>query len=309
MSQDVKDLVIIGAGPSALAAAIYTSREDIKTTMFEKAVVGGVTATIDMIDNYPGFPDGVDGMTLSEQWEKQAKRFGSDIQFGEVTKIEIDGKEKVVTVDGKEVRAKAVLIASGRRYGKVGAPGEDEYFGKGVHYCATCDGAFYFGKKLAVVGGGNSAIQEAIFLTRFATHIDLIVRSYVKASAVLKRELGNMVKDGKITVHEATTIDSINGDGAHVVSLSLDENGKKSTLELDGVFVFVGMKPNTEFLNNSNIEITDEGYIRTDEHMMTSLDGVFASGDVRHGATKQIASAAGEGVTAAIAIREYLHRY
>lgn len=307
--KDITDLVIIGAGPSALSAAIYTSREDIDTLVYEKAVVGGVPATIDMIDNYPGFPEGVEGFALSEHLESQAKRFGTKIEFGEVSSVDLDGKLKVVEVDGSKVYAKSVLIATGQSYSKVGAPGEAEYFGRGVHYCATCDGAFYNGKKLAVVGGGNSAVQEAIYLTRFATHIDLIVRSYVKASAILKRDLEEYVKKGKITVHEGTTINEIVGKNNHVNSVDLNKNGSRLVIDVDGVFVFVGMNPNTGFLKSSKIELDESGYIKTNHHLETNMDGVFASGDVRSGATKQIASASGEGVTAAISIREYLQNY
>ncbi len=306
MAKDVKDLVIIGAGPSALSAAIYTAREDISTVVYEKAVVGGVPATIDMIDNYPGFPNGIEGMVLSDELEKQAKRFGAEVEFGEVTSIKANGNIKEVEVDGQIVRAKSVLIATGQAYSKAGAPGEIEYFGKGVHYCATCDGAFYNGKKLAVVGGGNSAVQEAIYLTRFATHIDLIVRSHVKASAILKRDLKKMVKSGKITVHEGTTINEIVGTNGHVTSIDLQKEGKPIVIDINGVFVFVGMNPNTKFLAGSSVQLDESNYIKTNVHMETSMPGVFASGDVRSGATKQIASATGEGVTAAISIREYL---
>src|ERR1035437_5651979 len=186
MSDEVKDVIMIGAGPSSLAAAVYTTRENINTLLLEKSAIGGLAAITDMVDNYPGFPDGIDGMKLAGLLEKQAERFGAVIDFGEVSAIRDEGDIKVVISDGKELRARALLIATGSDYNKIGVPGEAEYYGRGVHYCATCDGAFYRDKKLVVIGGGNSAVQEAIFLTRFTTHIDLLVRSTVKASEILQ---------------------------------------------------------------------------------------------------------------------------
>lgn len=303
---EVQDVIMIGAGPSALAAAIYTTREDIDTVLYEKAVIGGLAAITDKVDNYPGFPDGIEGMTLASQLEQQAERFGAKIDFGEVSEIRDEGKEKVVVVDGVEKRAKAVLIATGSDYNKLGVPGEAEYYGRGVHYCATCDGAFYREKKLAVVGGGNSAIQEALFLTRFTTHIDLLVRSTVKASEVLQQELQKFVDDGKITVHLGTTTDEIVTTDGKVTSVRGTRDSESVSFDVDGVFVFVGLKPNTEFLKDSSIELDQQGLIKTDQKLSTSMPGVFASGDVRSGATMQIASAVGEGASAALSIREYI---
>lgn len=302
----VRDLVMIGAGPSALAAAIYTTREDIDTVLYEKAAVGGLAAITDVVDNYPGFPDGIEGMALSSQLEKQAERFGAHIEYGEVSAIKTDGKYKIITVDGQDVKAKAVLIATGSDYKKIGAPGEKEYYGRGVHYCATCDGAFYRDKKLAVVGGGNSAIQEVIFLTRYTSHIDVLVRSAVKASEVLQRDLEKYIALGKVTVHENTSTDEILATDGRVSGVRVTEQGAEHTIAVDGVFVFVGLKPNTQFLPGSGVELDEQGLIVTDARLMTSMDGVFASGDVRSGATMQIASAVGEGATAALSIREYL---
>src|SRR5680860_155626 len=209
MTEKIRDIIMIGAGPSALTAAVYTTREDIDTVLYEKATVGGLAAITDKVDNYPGFPEGIEGYVLAEQLEKQAKRFGSQIEYGDVTAVRDEGKYRVVTVDGVEIKAKTVLIATGSSYGKINVPGEVEYYGKGVHYCATCDGAFYKGKRLVVVGGGNSAIQEAIYLSGFADHIDLLVRSSVKASDVLKKKLSKLVEDGKIDVHLETSTDEI----------------------------------------------------------------------------------------------------
>jgi len=309
METPIRDLIMVGAGPSALAAAIYTTREDIDTVLYEKSAIGGLAAITDMIDNYPGFPDGIEGMTLAGHLEKQAERFGAQIEYGDVTEIKIDGKYKIVTVDGEPVKAKAVLIATGSDWKKLGVPGEKEFYGRGVHYCATCDGAFYRDKTLVVVGGGNSALQEAIFLTRYTTHIDLLVRSTIKASDVLQHELQKFVDDGKVTVHLNTTTDEIIDTEGRVSSVKITENGVASEIVTDGVFVFVGLLPNTGFLAGSDVELDAVGLIKTNLKLQTSLEGVYASGDVRSGATMQIASAVGEGAAAALSIREYLDEF
>ncbi len=303
--ESVTDVITIGAGPTALTAAIYTTREDINTVLYEKGVIGGLAATTDWVDNYPGFPEGISGLDLAENLRKQAERFGAVIELGEVFGIEQqDGLVKLATSDGDRY-AKAVLIATGSDYKRLGIPGEDTYYARGVHYCATCDGAFYREKKIVVVGGGNSAVQEALFLTRFASHIDLLVRSTLRASDVLVHELE---KNEKITVHLGVTTDEIIGDDTKVVTVIGTDTAKneKVEIETDGVFVFVGLKPNTEFLHESAIEFDEVGLIKTNEKLETAIPGVFAAGDVRSGATMQIASAVGEGATAALRIREYI---
>ncbi len=310
MSDDTNrhDVIMIGAGPAALSAAIYTTREDIDTLLFEKGVPGGLAAVTDQVDNYPGFPDGIAGLDLASNLQKQAERFGAVIEFGEVTALHDEGKWKRLETTSGDMYAKAILIATGSDYKKLGIPGEVEYYARGVHYCATCDGAFYRDKQLVVVGGGNSAVQEAMFLTRFSTHLDLIVRSKLRASEVLQKELQKFVKDGKITVHLATTTDEIVGDadGKVVKVLGTDTTtGKKVEIETDGVFVFVGLKPNSEFLGGQ-LDVDEIGLIKTDANLMSSMKGVFVAGDIRSGATMQVASAVGEGATAALKIREFL---
>ena len=309
MATDIRDVIMVGAGPSALAAAIYTTREDIDTVLYEKSAIGGLAAITDMVDNYPGFPDGIEGLTLAGHLEKQAERFGAQIEYGDVSEIKTDGKYKVVTVDGEPVKAKVVLIATGSDYKKLGVPGEQEFYGRGVHYCATCDGAFYRDKTLVVVGGGNSAFQEAIFLTRYTTHIDLLVRSTIKASDVLQHELQKFVDEGKITVHLNTTTEEIIDTEGRVSSVKIIENGVPAEIVTDGIFVFVGLMPNTGFLAGSGVELDEVGLIKTDLKLQTTLEGVYASGDVRSGATMQIASAVGEGAAAALSIREYLDEF
>jgi thioredoxin reductase (NADPH) len=304
-SVKVHDLIIVGAGPAALTAAIYTTREDIDTVLFERGVVGGLAAVTDHIDNYPGFPKGVAGLDLADDLRQQAERFGAVIELGEVTEIIDQGKTKLLKTTDGDYQAKAVLIATGTDYKKVGAPGEQEYFARGVHYCATCDGAFYRDKKLAVVGGGNSAVQEAIFLTRYASHIDMLVRSSIKASDVLQKELDEYVKKGQVTIHLKTTTDEIVGENNSVNSVKVTKDGKPEVIQIDGVFVFVGLIPNTQFVKDQ-LDLDKIGFLQTDASLHTSMTGVFAAGDVRSGATMQIASAAGEGATAALKIREYL---
>lgn len=309
-NKKIHDLVMIGAGPAALSAALYTSREDIGTVLFEKGAIGGLAAVTEWVDNYPGFAKGVAGLELSDQMRQQAERFGAKIELGEVIKIHDEGELKRLETTSGDIYAKAILIATGSDYKKVGVPGEQEYYARGVHYCATCDGAFYRDKKLVVVGGGNSAAQESLFLLRFASHIDMLVRSTLKASDVLVKELEEH-KD-KITIHLGVTTDEIVGnppDGGGKVTKVIGtdtKTGKKVEFPTDGVFVFVGLKPNTDFIKETEIELDERGFIKTDEHLMTKIRGVFAAGDVRSGATLQIASASGEGATAALMIREYL---
>lgn len=297
-------VVIIGAGPAALSAAIYTTREDVETLLLEKAIPGGLAAITDMVDNYPGFPEGIEGLTLAQNLQAQAERFGAVIEPAEVTALHDEGEWKRMETTSGDIYARAVLIATGSEYKKLGIPGEEEYYARGVHYCATCDGAFYRDKRLVVVGGGNSAVQEAMFLTRFTSHIDLLVRSKLRASEILQKELAEKYAD-KITVHLATTTDEIVGQDGMVKKVIGTHEGQKVEFETDGVFVFVGLSPNSAFLNGA-VELDEVGLIKSDKNLQTSMPGVFVAGDIRSGATMQIASATGEGATAALKIREYL---
>jgi thioredoxin reductase (NADPH) len=305
--KEIHDVVMIGAGPAALAAAIYTTREDIDTVLYEKGVIGGLAAITDQVDNYPGFPNGIAGLELADGLQKQAERFGAEIRLGEVMKIQDQGELKKLTTTDGDVYAKAILIATGSDYKKLNIPGEQEYYGRGVHYCATCDGAFYREKRLVVVGGGNSAAQESIFLTRFATHIDLLVRGdRMRASEVLQEEIAKHAD--KITIHYNTVLDEIVGQDKLVTKVTGKNTSTNQPAEFqtDGVFVFVGLSPNTGFLKDTAIELDIIGMIKTNPTLETNMPGVFAAGDVRAGATMQIASATGEGATAALMIRKYL---
>lgn len=300
------ELIVVGAGPAALSAAIYTTREDIDTLLFERGAIGGLAAVTDQIDNYPGFPEGVSGIQLADDLRAQAERFGAKIELGEVTAIADEGEYKRLSTTSGDMLARSVLIATGSDYKKLGIPGEKEYYARGVHYCATCDGAFYRDKRLVVVGGGNSAVQEAIFLTRFATHIDLLVRSELRASDVLIRELEKYAD--KITVHLGTTTDEIVANEQGLVNKVIGtKDGERVEFETDGVFVFIGLVPNSQFVQGA-VDLDEVGFVNTDEHLMTSMPGVFAAGDIRSGATMQVASAVGEGATAALKIREYLDK-
>lgn len=309
---DILDVLMIGAGPSSLAAAIYTTREDLNTLLLEKGVIGGLAALTDKVDNYPGFPDGLTGLALAEGMEKQAERFGAKIDFGTVTSLTRDDKKnllEVKTEEGGTFSSRSVLIATGTHYRELGIPGEKEFWGKGVHWCATCDGAFYRDKKLVVIGGGNSAIQEGIFLTRFASEIDILVRSdKLKASEVLIEELEEYTKSGKITVHFNTKPEEIVGADGHVTGVKTTSDGKEKVFSCDGVFEFIGLVPNTQFLEGSDVELDEFKFVKTNQNLMTKVPGIFASGDCRSGATMQIASATGEGATAALMIRQYLDK-
>lgn len=304
----IHDVLIIGAGPAALTAAIYTARDDIETIVYEKSLIGGIPSTTDWIENYPGFPDGISGQDFCDNMQRQAERFGVKIELAEVTGLcRTNDCIKLSTSDGDQY-AKAVLVASGCHNKKLNVPGEAKYCSKGVHYCATCDGAFYRDKKVVVVGGGNSAVQEALFLTRFASHVDLLVRSTIRASDILVHKLG---QNNKITVHLHTTIDEIIGNDSHVTEVvgTNVKTDEKIHFKTDGVFVFVGQIPNTSFLVNCGVLFDEAGFVKTDERLQTNVKGVFVAGDARSGATMQIACATGEGATAAMSIREYLHHH
>lgn len=303
---NVWDLVIVGAGPAALTAAVYAGREGLRTLVIEKQLIGGQVATIDRVENYPGFAEGVEGFELASQFESQARRFNTEIKFGEVQGIVKNGNNISIKVDNGDVVARAVLIASGTKYRHLNIPGEDKYFGRGVHYCATCDGALYRDKEIVTVGGANSAVQEALFLSQFAGHITMLVRSWIKADQILKDRLNETIKAGKITLMEGWRPTEIVGGENGVSEVEITNDDKDRHIDCDGVFVFAGQDPNTQFLTNNEIRLADNGLIITDNDLQTSMLGVWAAGDVRLGSTKQIISAAGEGATAAIKISKFL---
>jgi thioredoxin reductase (NADPH) len=306
--QDNKhDLIVIGAGPAALSAAIYTTREDIETLLFEKGVIGGLAAITEHIENYPGFPKGVGGIELSKNLQEQAERFGAKIELGEVSGLAVEGDMKKLKTTSGELLARAVLIATGNDYKHAGVPGEEEYLNRGVHYCATCDGPLYKDKKMLVIGGGNSAVQESLYLAKLASHVDVLIRKdHFRASDVLVKELE---ANPKIKVHFNTVATSIEGEQlVNKVKIKNNETKKTAVIDTEAVFVFVGLVPNTQFLTDSGIELDERGFIKTNDALETNVDGVFCAGDVRSGATEQIASAVGEGANAALQIRAYLDK-
>jgi len=302
----IHEVIMIGAGPTALAAAVYTAREDIETLIFEKGVIGGLAAITDKVDNYPGFPDGIEGLQLADNLRLQAERFGAVIELGEVSTVTKEKDLIKLETTSGDMYAKSVLIATGSEWVKLNVPGESEFYGRGVHNCATCDGAFYRDKRLVVVGGGNSAAQEALFLTRFSNHIDILIRGdHWKASEVLIHEVE---KNDKLHVHFNVSVDEIVGTDGKVSKVVGKDSvtGKLKDYVTDGVFVFVGLKPVTYFLKNTGVELDKAGFIKTNLKLETAVKGIFAAGDVRSGATMQIASAVGEGASAALSIREFL---
>ena len=304
----MRDLVIIGTGPAALTAAIYAARENLDVAVYEKTTMGGLASGIHDVENYPGFPDGISGMELIERMRKQAEKFGAEIDYGEVSDLMADGKKKVLTVDGTKVETKAVLVATGCSRNKLGVKGEDELSGKGVHYCATCDGAFYKDKRVVVIGGANSAVQEALFLTKFAREIEIVSLFDITASEILKERLEKAKKDGKIVVHVFAKTQEIMNENGRVAGVRIEKDGKEEVIMADGVFIFVGQSPASGFLAGSGVELTDRGFVKTDAGYETSVAGIFAAGDVRDGAVKQIVCACGEGAGAAMSVREYLER-
>lgn len=298
------DVIIVGSGPSALAAAVYTCRALLKTVIFEKQVVGGQLVGTDLIENYPGFPEVISGVDLIQRMEAQAKRFGAEIRYEEVMKVQVENGLKIVTTDTDTYGSHAVILAAGAEPKKLGVPGEKEFYGRGVSYCATCDGAFFKGKDVVVVGGGDSAITEALFLTKFANTVQIIHRR--NEFRATKIYLDEALTNPKIKVVFNAIFESIHGqdkvDGIVVQNVITKE---KKEMTCQGIFIFIGSVPNTGFLGTLLCE--DVGcHIETNMHMETSIEGLYAVGDIRKNSYRQIATAVGEGVTAAIAAEHKL---
>lgn len=298
------DLLIVGSGPAALTAAIYAARDGLNVQIFEKELLGGLVSTSEMVENYPGFPDGVSGLELSKRMREQAEKLGAKISFGEVKNISKKGNLFEVLVDNSIIEAKTILLAPGNSYRKLGVKNEEKFLGKGIHFCATCDGAMYFGKKIIAVGGGDTAIQEALFLTRFSK-VKLFVRSKIRAQKVLRDRLEEAEKLGKIEVVYGAKITEFIGEDK-LRSVAVDIVGESSEVAVDGVFEFIGLKPNTKFLADSGILLSENGEILISENMETNISGIYAAGDAVFGAEKQIITAAADGAKAALKIRELL---
>jgi thioredoxin reductase (NADPH) len=320
------DLIIVGGGPAGLTAALYTAREGIETLVVERAALGGQAAATMHLDNVPGFPEGIAGSELSQRLRRQAERFGVELlQAQQVDSLHShENYHCIETADGSVYSAQALLLATGSHYRRLGVPGEDEYIGAGVHYCATCDGPFFKGRSVAVIGGGNSAAEESLFLTRFADRVTLLVRGAALRATKIIQE--SVLSNPQIDVHFNTIVESFSGADSKLNTISVRnlESGETSDLDLPGAFVFIGLDPNTGFLEDTRIRRDSQGFIitghtlvhldlplaefqRTEPRILeTSVPGIFAAGDVRANSTKQVASAAGEGAAAAIMIRDYL---
>ena len=301
------DCLIIGGGPAALSAAVYTSREDIQTLIVEKGVVGGLAAITEKVDNYPGFAQGVAGLELAQQLQQQAERFGTVLEMDEVLALKTAGSGFVATLASQQqILTKTVLIATGSEWKKLNIEGEDQFYGRGIHNCATCDGAFYRDKELIVIGGGNSAAQESLFLTKFAKKIQILIRKdHFKASDILVKDVE---KHPKIEVCFQTSPRAFRARSGGGLEVVVERGGQEELMSADGVFVFIGLRPNTGFLDAKWLKLDEFGFVLTDISFATNVPGIFAAGDVRSGATMQIASAVGEGASAALSIRHFLEQ-
>ncbi len=300
------DVIIIGGGPAGLMAAIYLAREGIEALIIERAGVGGQAGVTERLDNFPGWPEGIGGAELADRLTEQAQRFGVEIlRAQEVASIQTHGRSRDVhTAAGAEYGARAMLVATGSTYLRLGVPGEAEFIGSGIHFCATCDGPFYKGQDVAVIGGGNSAGEEAIFLARFARRVTMLVRGpRLTASQIVRQKVA---ENDKITVRYNTVVEAFRGEKRlQAVVIRDSTTGATEEITPAGVFVFIGLQPNSGFLPDE-IERDSQGFVKTGIDLQTTMPGIFAAGDVRAGSTKQAASAVGEGATAALAIREYL---
>ncbi len=301
---NVRDVMIIGSGPAGMTAAIYSARAMLDTLVLEKLGAGGQVAVTDLVENYPGFPDGINGFELSQKMEEQARKFGASVENATVTGLRKDPDGLLtVTTEGAAYRSRSVIVATGASWKRLGVPGEDRFIGKGVSFCATCDAAFYRGKTVAVVGGGDSAIDESLFLTRFVDRLYVIHRrDQLRAN---KHAQKRAFADPKIGFIWDTVVTEMTGD-EKISGLKLKnvKTGAESGLAVDGVFLFVGLVPNTaEF---SLVKRDEQGYILTDTAMSTDVPGIFCAGDCRNTPLRQVATAIGDGAVAAASAEKYL---
>lgn len=298
------DVIIIGGGPAGLSAGIYTARSRLKSLLIEKEIIGGKIVNAGLVENYPGFPEGINGYELTQLMHQQATRFGLKTLTAEVTGLKLSKKQKIVTTNEGDFTTKTIIIASGSKEQTLGVPGEQEFTGRGVSYCATCDAALFVGLPVAVLGGGNAAVYEALQLAKFASSVILVHRRQeLRATRIVQEQA---FAEPKIRFLWNTVVESIDGEDT-VKGLKLRNvlTGEKSSLEVAGVFVAVGFKPNTDYLKEL-LPLDEAGYIITNEKMETSIPGVLAAGDVRSNSIRQVVSAAGDGATAAIYAERYL---
>ena len=302
--EKIYDVAIIGAGPAGMTAAVYTSRADLSTVMIERGVPGGQMANTEEVENYPGY-ESILGPDLSHKMFTHAKSFGAEYAYGDIKEV-IDGKEyKVIKTASKEIKARSIIIATGAEYKKLGVPGEAELTGRGVSYCAVCDGAFFRERELIVVGGGNSAVEEGIYLTRYASKVTIVHRrDKLRAEKILQDRAFANEKVNFLWNH---SVKEVQGEDGKVSNLTLVNtvDGKEMDLQADGVFIYIGMVPLTKPF--ANLGITNEdGYILTNENMETSIPGIYAAGDVREKTLRQIVTATGDGSIAAQSAQSYV---
>jgi thioredoxin reductase (NADPH) len=303
MTQEEK-VIIIGGGPAGMAAALYAARAELQPLLFTGMEIGGQAALTNTIENYPGFPDGVGGQELGELFQKQAEKFGARVEYDSVTEVDVTKYPFIVKTYGKEYSAASLILATGASSVHLNVPGETEMIGRGVSYCATCDGWFFKGKHVAVVGGGDSALEEAIFLTRYATKVTIIHRrDEFRAGALLQRRVR---ENEQIELVMDSVVERINGnDKTESVTVKNVKTGAISELPVEGVFVFIGHSPNS-MLFKGQLEMNDKGYLLVDEKMETSKEGVYAAGEVADAAYKQVITSAGMGAAAAIQATRFL---
>jgi thioredoxin reductase (NADPH) len=309
----VYDLIIVGGGPAALTTSIYAARENLSALIIDSKGLGGQAGVTERLDNYPGFPDGIAGAELADRIVQQARHYGVEmLQALSVETISPDADQlELVTANGDHYHARAVLVATGSSYRRIGAPGEGELIGSGIHFCATCDGPFYRGQsELMVLGGGNSGLEEGLFLTQFVDMVTIVeYNDRLAGSKLLQDKVMNHAKM-EVLLNRVVKEFKVKEDGSGKLGAVVIENRETGEVEEyhpAGCFVFIGLDPNTGFLKGQ-VDLDDRGFIVTDAAFMTSMQGVFAAGDVRAGSTKQLASAVGEGAAAAIAIRPYLEK-
>ncbi|WP_353856675.1 thioredoxin-disulfide reductase [Bacillus sp. Bos-x628] len=305
MSEEkIYDTIIIGAGPAGMTAAVYTSRGNLSTLMIERGIPGGQMANTEDVENYPGF-ESILGPELSNKMFEHAKKFGAEYAYGDIKEI-VDGEEyKIVKTGSKEYKGRSVIIAAGAEYKKIGVPGEKELGGRGVSYCAVCDGAFFKNKELVVVGGGDSAVEEGVYLTRFASKVTIVHRrDKLRAQSILQ---ARAFDNDKIDFKWNKTVKQINEENGKVGSVTLIDTvtGEEEDFKTDGVFIYIGMLPLSKPFENLGIT-NEEGYIETNERMETRVEGIFAAGDIREKTLRQIVTATGDGSIAAQSAQHYV---
>lgn len=302
------DLAIVGAGPSAISAAIYAARDGLNVKVFEKQIIGGLVSQTDLIENYPGFEEGITGLDLIKKMRSQAEKFGAKFEYAEVSSLEQKDRYVTFLADGFELKARTILLAVGNEYRKLGIENEDRFIGRGIYFCGTCDGPLFKDKEVIAVGGGNSAVQEAIFISKYASKVHLIVRSDIKAQEVLKERLEDAVNKGKIIVYKGAQIKELLMDAENISGAKITFNDSREDINIlsPAIFEFIGLVPNTKWLDGSGVETNDRGEIIVDKNLKTSIDLVYATGDAIEDAKKQIIIAAGNGALAALNISKKL---